>query len=265
MYLIIEQNGTKHHFHRRKHRLREVYTRRHVAVTFRGQPAYLLLAGANICVYSNTIKDTDGATILEKYYADQTKYAFSFQMMAYISRLSLLRDALKGDYDIIVTERSVYTDSMVFAKMLYDDKKIEEIEYMIYKKWFDEFLDDLPEIRLVYVKTDPKIASRRVEKRAREGETIPLSYLENCHKYHEDWLTNHESSRLLVLDADVDTTEFPSVATSWVSDIEKFILPIKSDSDTHYSHWPGKETSSVLPLVGGDSATGLMCRNSNKL
>ena len=103
----------------------------------------------------NTIKDTNGATILEKYYADQTKYAFSFQMMAYISRLSLLREALKGDYDIIVTERSVYTDSMVFAKMLYDDKKIEDIEYMIYKKWFDEFLDDLPEIRLVYVKTDP--------------------------------------------------------------------------------------------------------------
>ena len=192
----------------------------------------------------NTIKDTNGATILEKYYADQTKYAFSFQMMAYISRLSLLREALKGDYDIIVTERSVYTDSMVFAKMLYDDKKIEEIEYMIYKKWFDEFLDDLPEIRLVYVKTDPKIASRRVEKRAREGETIPLSYLENCHKYHEDWLTNHDPSHLLVLDADVDTTEFPSVATSWVSDIEKFILPdstnqlnVSSDSDANVLGW----------------------------
>ena len=192
----------------------------------------------------NTIKDKNGSTILEKYYADQTKYAFSFQMMAYISRLSLLREALKGNYDIIVTERSVYTDSMVFAKMLYDDKKIEEIEYMIYKKWFDEFLDDLPEIWLVYVKTDPKIAAHRVEKRAREGETIPLSYLENCHKYHEDWLMNHKSSHLLVLDADADTTVFPSVATSWVSDIEKFILPdstnqlnISSDSDANVLGW----------------------------
>ena len=118
-----------------------------------------------------------------------------------------------------------------------DDKKIEEIEYMIYKKWFDEFLDDLPEIRLVYAKTDPKVASCRVEKRAREGETIPLSYLENCHKYHEDWLMNHDSSHLLVLDANVDTAEFPSVTTSWVSDIEKFILPIKSDSDKNVLGW----------------------------
>ena len=30
----------------------------------------------------NTIKDENGVTILEKFYADQNKYAFSFQMMA---------------------------------------------------------------------------------------------------------------------------------------------------------------------------------------
>jgi len=192
----------------------------------------------------NTIKDTNGVTILEKYYADQTKYAFSFQMMAYISRLSLLRDALKGDYDIIVTERSVYTDSMVFAKMLYDDKKIEEIEYVIYKKWFDEFLGDLPKIWLIYVKTDPKIAASRVAKRAREGETIPLAYLENCHKYHEDWLTDNKSSRLLVLDADTDITEFPLVEASWICEIEKFMLPdstnqlnVSSDSTDNVLGW----------------------------
>ena len=55
---------------------------------------------------------------------------------------------------------------------------------------------------------------------------------------------NHKSSHLLVLDADADTTEFPSVATSWVSDIEKFILPdstnqlnVSSDSDANVLGW----------------------------
>ena len=48
---------------------------------------------------------------------------------------------------------------------------------------------------------------------------------------------NHDSSHLLVLDANVDTAEFPSVTTSWVSDIEKFILPIKSDSDKNVLGW----------------------------
>lgn len=200
----------------------------------------------------NTIKDNNGTTILEKYYADQAKYAFPFQMMAYISRLSLLRKALKGDYDIIVTERSVYTDRMVFAKMLYDDKKIEEVEYAIYRKWFDEFLDDLPEIWLIYVKTDPKVAAQRVEKRARDGEMIPLAYLKNCHKYHEDWLTNQESSHLLVLDANVDITEFPLTATAWISDIEKFMFtdPTLFYTDRRSVGRYGPAAAAVDPLWG---------------
>ena len=33
------------------------------------------------------IKDCNGNTILKKFYADQQKYAFPFQMMAYISRI----------------------------------------------------------------------------------------------------------------------------------------------------------------------------------
>ena len=76
------------------------------------------------------ITDENGVTILEKFYADQEKYSFPFQMMAYVSRLKVLRDALK-DIDrtqnrqiVIITERSLYTDKMVFAKMLYDSQKI---------------------------------------------------------------------------------------------------------------------------------------------
>ena len=93
----------------------------------------------------NDIKDRDGKTILEKFYADQPKYAFSFQMMAYISRLSLLKRVIKENPTaILITERSVFTDKEVFAKMLYDEGKIEEVNYQIYLKWFDEFIEDIP-------------------------------------------------------------------------------------------------------------------------
>ena len=47
----------------------------------------------------NTICDND-KTILEKYYENKKQYAFSFQMMAYISRLSQLKEALKKGYNI---------------------------------------------------------------------------------------------------------------------------------------------------------------------
>ncbi|MDA8030894.1 MAG: deoxynucleoside kinase, partial [Alphaproteobacteria bacterium] len=67
------------------------------------------------------IKDEDGKTMIEKYYGNQEKYAFSFQMMAYISRLTRLRNAIKKNPKVIITERSIFTDKNVFASMLYKD------------------------------------------------------------------------------------------------------------------------------------------------
>ena len=137
------------------------------------------------------IKDKKGETILEKFYANQHKYAFSFQMMAYISRLALLRNIVRENPDaIIITERSVFTDREVFAKMLYDEGKIEEVDYQIYLKWFDEFIEEIPITGLIYVTTTPEKSKERVDLRARAGETIPLSYLQRCHDYHDSWIKN---------------------------------------------------------------------------
>lgn len=137
------------------------------------------------------IKDKKGETILEKFYANQHKYAFSFQMMAYISRLALLRNIVRENPDaIIITERSVFTDREVFAKMLYDEGKIEEVDYQIYLKWFDEFIEEIPVTGLIYVTTTPEKSKERVDLRARAGESIPLSYLQRCHNYHETWIKN---------------------------------------------------------------------------
>ena len=149
----------------------------------------------------NTITDKNQNTIIENYYKDQKKYAFSFQMMAYISRISLLREALKKNYKLIITERCIFTDANVFAKMLYDEGKIEEIEYKIYNQWFNEFIKDIPKISLVYVKTSPEICYRRVLIRNRIGETIPIEYLKQCHEYHENWINNNaDCLNILTLD-----------------------------------------------------------------
>ena len=87
------------------------------------------------------IKDSNGNTILKKFYQNQEKYAFSFQMMAYISRLmEIKREIEKNANSIIICERSVWTDKNVFAKMLYDDGKIEEVNYTIYNMWFENLL-----------------------------------------------------------------------------------------------------------------------------
>ena len=175
----------------------------------------------------NTIKDENGVTILEKFYNETEKYAFQFQMMAYISRLSILREAIKNkNAKYIITERSIYTDSNVFAKMLYDDKKITLIEYTIYKKWFDEFISEIPISKIIYVKTDPEIAHQRVIIRNRTGEQIPIEYLTRCHTYHENWLKKQDYE-MITLNGNINIYENQEELTSWINSIKNFIIPKK--------------------------------------
>jgi deoxyadenosine/deoxycytidine kinase len=180
------------------------------------------------------IKDENGETILKKFYADQEKYSFPFQMMAYVSRLKVLRDTLKtikNDTDnkniVIITERSLYTDKMVFAKMLYDSKKIEHVNYQIYLNWFDTFSDEFPVNKVVYVKTSPDKCYQRIVKRSRTGEeNIPLEYLTSCSIYHNNMLDkqNQECVCLdqLILDGNVDIYENKNQVNEWINEIDKF-------------------------------------------
>jgi deoxyadenosine/deoxycytidine kinase len=181
----------------------------------------------------NKINDENGITILEKFYSDQSKYSFPFQMLAYVSRLKVLRDVLKGITNfekktIIITERSLYTDKMVFAKMLYDTDKIEHINYQIYLNLFNTFSEEFPVHKIVYVKTIHEICHSRIQKRSRKGETnIPIEYLFDCGNYHDDMLEKLADNGIcndhLVLDGNIDIYKNTTQITEWIDTIDKFI------------------------------------------
>ena len=170
----------------------------------------------------NSIVDENGVTILSNYYKDQKRFAFRLQMLAYISRLALLREAIKKGYKYIITERCVSTDRNVFSKMLYDKGDIEHDEYIIYTKWFDEFITDVPIGAIVYIKANPDVCLERVNIRAREGENIPLEYLTQCDKYHDEWIDKEKVPKL-VIDANRDFKQNPEVREEMLKIIDEFI------------------------------------------
>jgi len=172
------------------------------------------------------IKDKDGNTILKKFYENKKNYSFSFQIMASVSRLSLLKREIDKHPDaIFIIERSSKSDRL-FAEMLYDDEFIEDIDYQIYLMLHECFFDiNINKIqKLVYLKTDPKICLERVNKRMREGEsTITYEYLEKLDKYHSDMITNTQCD-ILQIYSNIFTDMNTEIENKWIDMIKYFIL-----------------------------------------
>ena len=138
------------------------------------------------------LKNSDGQNLLELFYKDKHRYAYTFQNAAILSRLKMLKDAVATAKpgQIILTERSVLTDRCVFAEMLKNQGFLNDIEWQLYNAWFDTFATDLPMAGIVHITTPSEIAYERIQKRARDGEAaIELSYLIDLAAQHSKWLS----------------------------------------------------------------------------
>ena len=173
------------------------------------------------------IQDANGETILQKFYQDQSKYGFPFQTMALVSRLIAIRDAINANPGkVIISERSLYTDKLVFAKMLFEGGIIEDVNYQIYLSCFDAFSCQCPVDAVIYIKTDAKVCRHRITKRLREGEQgIPIEYLENCEKYH-DSMVEEMNRRSLVLNGNIDLKDQPDLFLEWSQKIREFVATL---------------------------------------
>ena len=180
-----------------------------------------------------SIKDPiSDQNILEKFYENQAKYAFPFQVMAYASRLSMIRRAIEENpsCSVILCERSLEADKHIFAKMLHDDGVIENINYQIYRSFCEEYAREFGVDAIVYIDADADVCHERVGKRSRQGEGgIPLEYLQKCKKYHDVWLMETRSVDIPLLriqtnqDVSYDRSDPKDMGVRWIEIIRNYI------------------------------------------
>ena len=180
------------------------------------------------------IRDNAGETILQKFYKDPTKHAFSFQVMAYASRLSALTQLLKENPQckVVICERSLDADRHIFAKMLHDDGAMSDVEYQIYQMFSSAETSAMKLDGIVYLDTEPDACFARVANRGRDGEEgISLDYLYRCREYHEMWFSaDMREGSLLRLNTTLDASYAPGdVGSEWVMAVSCFV-----------SHWTSR-------------------------
>lgn len=140
-----------------------------------------------------TLKDAEGKNLLELFYGDKRRWAFSFQQAAMLSRLLLLQKAIAEAMpgQIILSERSVLTDRFVFADMLQQAGDMNPLEWTLYQNWYQAFGSTLPMAGILYINTSVETAYARIKSRGRPGEDeISKGYLEALDQQHRAWIAN---------------------------------------------------------------------------
>lgn len=151
-----------------------------------------------------SMRDNEGKSLLELFYTDKTRWSYTFQNAAFITRYLNCKKALQAYKDsdevIFISERGILTDRFVFATMLKDEGLLNPLEWDLYTKWFDCFKNDIEISGIIYVDTPSDVCKERIIKRNRgEGEdTISVEYLKQLEKYHEQWLTKPGTSLLRI-------------------------------------------------------------------
>lgn len=133
--------------------------------------------------------DKNNKNLLDYFYKNPNRWAYSFQMMALTSRVKALEK--KSYKPIRCIDRSIYCDNFVFAKNCYETGLFTEIEWKLYKDMYN-FINRYFKYKptfMIYLQTKPETCIERIKKRARNEEnSIPLDYLKLIHKKHEEWL-----------------------------------------------------------------------------
>ncbi|XP_020022006.1 deoxyguanosine kinase, mitochondrial isoform X1 [Castor canadensis] len=152
----------------------------------------------------------DGTTpnlgnLLDMMYREPMRWSYTFQTFSFMSRLKVQLEPfpeklLQAKKPIQIFERSVYSDRYIFAKNLFENGSLSDVEWHIYQDWHSfllrEFASRLSIHGFIYLQASPQVCLKRLYQRAREEEKgIELAYLEQLHSQHEDWLI-HKTTKL---------------------------------------------------------------------
>lgn len=149
----------------------------------------------------NRFQNEEGDSLLDVFYANPSKYAFLFQILALTSRVESLRDRIaletkkrdenqQEDDILLLTERSPEADKHVFASMLLPDGSLEQQVYHYVFSVFQTLFPRMQPDHTVFLQSDVKTCATRIHQRNRPGEeNIDQEYLQTLDDNYQKMFT----------------------------------------------------------------------------
>lgn len=141
-------------------------------------------------------QDIKGENLLDQFYKDGNRWAYTFQTYAFITRLlevEKFAKVNKSGYQFV--ERSVYSDRYCFGLSCHEIGMMTTIEWNLYKELWDWFVKNYTKspVGFIYLRIAPEDCYKRLQKRNRSEESgVALDYISALHDKHEKWLIDKD-------------------------------------------------------------------------
>ncbi len=177
-------------------------------------------------------QDVSGYNLLDAFYKDGTRWACTFQLYAFMTRVKKQQKYASLGGKVQIMERSWFSDRYCFAQNGLKIGLMTQMEWFLYLDIWDWYAKQAPmPVGFVYLRTDPKVCYDRMQERARSEESIvPLDYLQMLHDRHEEWLVDKKYQEdyfgqipVLVLDGACNFRDDEEVQKNFVKQILDFL------------------------------------------
>ncbi|WP_414838508.1 deoxynucleoside kinase [Carnobacterium sp. TMP28] len=188
------------------------------------------MIGAGKSTYTKLISETLGSDafyesvddnrILEKFYEDPKRWAFSLQIYFLNTRFRSIKAAFLHENNVL--DRSIYEDAL-FTKINYEEGNMSDAEMDTYLDLLDNMMEELDVMKkkspdlLIYLRGSLDTVLSRIEKRGRSFEQIDgnqslLDYYTHLHSQYDNWFDSYDKSETLIIDIDNHDLENPADA-----------------------------------------------------
>jgi len=151
--------------------------------------------------WESEFESVDNNPYLADFYEDMHRWAFHLQIYFLNSRINQIKRIQKSQ-NSVVQDRTIYEDAYIFAKNLHGSGHINERDYQNYLSIFNSMIDFVsPPDLLIYLRADIPKLIERIQKRGRGFEdSMRIDYLKNLNTHYEDWISNYNLGKLLIID-----------------------------------------------------------------
>ena len=179
-------------------------------------------------------QDVGGENLLDRFYKDTPRWAYTFQTYAFLTRIFALQEQTRVCSEPVqLIERSVFSDRYCFAKNCFEMGLMSSIEWKIYESWFAWFVErQVPQPSgFIYLRAEPRKCYERIALRNRSEEGgVSFDYFQMLHNKHDDWLIHKKDllpvlahTPVLVLDGNLEFESDVTVQRQYADAIVHFL------------------------------------------